>query len=131
MGLARKTSFSDISSDSFTAVKLEEIYSSVDDIDPYIGGLAEDHVHDSNLGELFYESLKDQYTRIRDGDRFYFENTANQLFTDAEISQIRSVGTFQCIAVQFKYSGRSPGCDFEEYKHRTSPRQSLLPHAKR
>lgn len=58
-------------------------------------------MHDSNLGELFYASLKDQYTRIRDGDRFYFENAANQLFTDTEISQIRSVGMFHCNAVQF------------------------------
>lgn len=74
-------------------MKLEEIYTTVDGIDPYIGGLAEDHVHGSNLGELFYESLKEQYTRIRDGDRFYFENLDNGLFTPEEVSQIRSVGT--------------------------------------
>ena len=92
MGLAKHSTFADITRDSFTAIKLEEIYSSVDEIDAYIGGLAEDHVHESNLGELFYTSLKDQYTRIRDGDRFYFENRDNQLFTDEEISQIRSVG---------------------------------------
>lgn len=93
MGLTRKTRFSDITSESFTAVKLEELFSTVDGIDAYIGGLAEDHVHDSNLGELFYTSLKDQYTRIRDGDRFYFENGGNALFTADEISEIRSIGT--------------------------------------
>jgi len=92
MGLSKKQSFSEITTESFTAVKLGEIYDSVDEVDAYIGGLAEDHVNGSNLGELFYASLKDQYTRIRDGDRFYFENKDNSLFTDAEISQIRSIG---------------------------------------
>eukprot|EP00210_Caulerpa_lentillifera_P003168 g3027.t1 len=92
MGLSKKKSFSEITAESFTAVKLGEIYDSVDDVDAYIGGLAEDHVNGSNLGELFYTSLKDQYTRIRDGDRFYFENKDNLLFTDSEISQIRSIG---------------------------------------
>ena len=92
MGLTAKTSFSDITSESFSAVKLQEIYTTLDKIDPYVGGLAEDHVNDSNLGELFYASLKEQYGRLRDGDRFYFENRENQLFTDEEITRIRSIG---------------------------------------
>ncbi|CAD7700919.1 unnamed protein product [Ostreobium quekettii] len=92
MGLKRKTAFSEITSDPYVASKLEEIYGSLDDIDPYLGGLAEDHVNDSNLGELFYASMSDQYTRLRDGDRFYFENGDNGLFTDAEVQKIRATG---------------------------------------
>lgn len=92
MGLKKKTTFAEITSDPYAASKLEELYGSVDKIDPYIGGLAEDHVNDSNLGELFYASMKDQYTRLRDGDRFYFENANNGLFTEEERNAIKSTG---------------------------------------
>lgn len=59
-------------------------------MDAYIGGLAESHVEGSGVGELFMASLVDQFTRMRDGDRFYFENTANGLFTEDEIASIHS-----------------------------------------
>ncbi|GMH39717.1 hypothetical protein BSKO_07615 [Bryopsis sp. KO-2023] len=91
MGLGRK-SFQQITSDQYVAKVLENIYTTDDKIDPYIGGLAEDHVNNSNLGELFYESLLDQYTRIRDGDRFYFENRANNLFSEEDIIEIKATG---------------------------------------
>eukprot|EP00898_Chlorokybus_atmophyticus_P007760 jgi/Chlat1/7986/Chrsp7S07774 len=89
-GLKPVTSFAEITSDPFTQQALQDVYGSVDNLDPYIAGTAEDHVNDSNLGELYYTSLKDQYTRIRDGDRYYFESRENGLFTDDELTVIRS-----------------------------------------
>jgi hypothetical protein len=44
------------------------------DIDPFAAGMAEDHVSGSDLGPLFHRILIDQFTRLRDGDRFYFLN---------------------------------------------------------
>ncbi|MCI0455494.1 MAG: hypothetical protein L0Z62_00775 [Gemmataceae bacterium] len=44
------------------------------DINPFVAGLAEDHVPGSDLGPLFHKILVDQFTRLRDGDRFYFLN---------------------------------------------------------
>ena len=35
--------------------------------------MAEDHVAGAAVGELIYKVLKDQFERVRDGDRFYFE----------------------------------------------------------
>jgi len=92
MGLPHKTSFSEVTSESFSALKLEEVCGTVEKVGVYIGSLAEDHVNESNLGELFYASLKDQYTLIRDGCRFYFENIHSDLFTYEERSLIRSTG---------------------------------------
>ncbi len=73
-GLARVTGFDEITSDSDLADKLALLYGSVDDIDPWVGILAEDHVAGSSLGELGGTILIDQFTRIRDGDRFWYEN---------------------------------------------------------
>ncbi len=39
-----------------------------------MGGLAEDHVNGALVGETFQVILLDQFTRLRDGDRFYYEN---------------------------------------------------------
>lgn len=58
----------------------------VDDIDAYIGGLAEDHLPNSNLGELFWISTMEQFENLRNGDRFWYENP--EQFTPEEIAEI-------------------------------------------
>ncbi|MEM8934641.1 MAG: peroxidase family protein, partial [Acidobacteriota bacterium] len=72
-GLARVTSFAQITSDEELAAKLEALYGSVDQIDPWVGVLAEDHVAGASLGELGRTILIDQFTRLRDGDAFWYE----------------------------------------------------------
>ena len=66
--------FSDITSDPDLAARLEALYGTVDDIDVWVGGLAEDHLPGSSMGELFTTVLVDQFERLRDGDRFWYEN---------------------------------------------------------
>ncbi|NXW00161.1 DUOX2 oxidase, partial [Fregetta grallaria] len=41
-------------------------------------------------GSLFHAIILDQFVRLRDGDRFWFENTKNGLFTVEEIREIRN-----------------------------------------
>ena len=72
-GLERVTSFAEITSDITLQSKLKDVFGSVDDIDVFVGGLAEDAVGGSMLGELFHTVLVDQFTRIRDGDAFWYE----------------------------------------------------------
>eukprot|EP00877_Chromochloris_zofingiensis_P003835 jgi/Chrzof1/13452/Cz07g33210.t1 len=91
-GLPRLTNFSAITSNAELAATLQAIYNTTDNIDPYIGGLAEDKVPGSHFGPLFTASIKDQFQRIRDGDWWYYRNKANGLFTDAEISEIEMTG---------------------------------------
>lgn len=76
LGLRAKILFQDISSDSKTRQKLKAAYGDINNIDPWIGALAEDHVADANVGELTFTVLKDQFTRLRDGDRFWYVNDA-------------------------------------------------------
>jgi DNA/RNA endonuclease YhcR with UshA esterase domain len=74
LGLSEVESFSDITSDPEVAAKLEQLYGTVDNIDLWVGGLAEDHLPGSSMGETFTAIIVDQFERLRDGDRFWYEN---------------------------------------------------------
>jgi hypothetical protein len=73
-GLPRVTSFAQITSNVTVQNELASLYGSVDNIDLWVGGLAEDHLRGSSVGPLFTAIMVDQFTRLRDGDRFFFEN---------------------------------------------------------
>ncbi len=71
-GLPAVTSFAQITSNVAVQHALQQAYGTVDNIDPFEGGLAENHVAGSDLGPLFQRILVDQFTRLRDGDRFFY-----------------------------------------------------------
>ncbi|CAH1153484.1 unnamed protein product [Phaedon cochleariae] len=77
-----------------TRTELERLYKSIDKIDVWIGGILETF---DGPGELFKTIIKDQFTRIRDGDRFWFENKENGLFTNDEIKRINEVKIYDII----------------------------------
>jgi hypothetical protein len=74
MGLAPVTSFDQITSNRTLQNELKAVYGSVDNIDPFVGGMAEDLVKGSNLGPTFQAILINQFTRLRSGDRFFYLN---------------------------------------------------------
>src|SRR5262245_46110758 len=86
LGLAPYTSFDQISSDPETAAALEQAYGSVDAIDLWAGGLAEDHVAGGVIGSTFARIIGDQFTELRDGDQYYFEN---QNFDTQTLNEIK------------------------------------------
>lgn len=56
------------------AARLKAIYGNVADVDAFTGMLAEPHGPGSELGELQRAIWTRQFTALRDGDRFYYEN---------------------------------------------------------
>jgi hypothetical protein len=82
VGLPPAKSFSDISSDPTVAARFASVYDSIDDVDVWPGAIAEDHVQGAMVGSLIYTVLVDQFTRLRDGDRFYYENALPQYLTE-------------------------------------------------
>ena len=73
VGLPAHTDFSQVSSNPDTEAALASMYASVDDIDLWIGGLAEDHVPGAMVGETFWTVIKMQFEALRDGDRFWYQ----------------------------------------------------------
>lgn len=49
------------------------VFSCTDDIDLYAGGLSERRTNGAIVGPVFQCILGEQFKRIRDGDRFWFE----------------------------------------------------------
>ncbi|MFC3225963.1 peroxidase family protein [Marinibaculum pumilum] len=72
-GLGRVSSFAEITSDTGLAARLQATYGSVDRLDLYVGGLAEDHAAGALVGETFQAILVAQFAALRDGDRFWYE----------------------------------------------------------
>lgn len=68
-----------ITSDPEVAARFASIYDSVEDVDFWIGGISEDPVNGGLVGQLFNKVLTDQFTRLRDGDRFFYLNHLDQL----------------------------------------------------
>jgi hypothetical protein len=73
-GLPEVTSFSQITSNVQVQKELQQAYGSVNNIDAFEGGLAEDHVKGSDVGPLFQAIMVNQFTRLRDGDRYFYQN---------------------------------------------------------
>jgi hypothetical protein len=72
-GLQPKSSFATLTGDNNLNQKLFEVYGEIDQIDPWVGLLAEDHLPGSLFGDLGLLIMKKQFSALRDGDRFFFE----------------------------------------------------------
>jgi hypothetical protein len=90
-GLPSYTQFEQITKATNVVAALKGVYKNdLADIDLYAGGLAEDIVPGANLGPTFQAIIRDQYVRVRDGDRFWW-NQPGLMFTDAELADIKSL----------------------------------------
>src|SRR5262245_26526291 len=91
-GLPPVSSFSQISSDPDLQQKLQGLYGSLDDIDLWVGGLAEDHVAGASVGRTFRRIIADQFERLRDGDRYWYERVfSGQALADLNATRLSDV----------------------------------------
>jgi len=77
-GLPAITSYAQISSASGVAASLEALYGAGnhDHVDPWVGCIVEDHLTGASVGETLAAILRDQFGRLRDGDRYFYLNDA-------------------------------------------------------
>ncbi len=76
-GLSRVTEFAEITSDAALQTELENLYGTIDNIDAWVGGLAEDHVSGGSTGPLIRTVLLDQFSRLQSADEFYHANDSD------------------------------------------------------
>ena len=71
--------------------KLRAVYDHVDDIDLFVGGMAEKHYGGGLLGETFQCLIGQQFKDLKYGDRFFYE-TKSQIegFNEEQLSEIKS-----------------------------------------
>ena len=87
LGLMPYTSFAQITSDATTAAALQAAYGDVNQVELWIGGLAENHLSGAMVGQTFDVIIAQQFTNLRDGDRFWYQN---QGFDPATMNAIES-----------------------------------------
>jgi hypothetical protein len=87
-GLTPLSAFSEITTEKDVQEMLAKAYNSVDDIDLWVGSLAEDHIPGTFMGETLNAILVDQFTRLRDGDRFWYQN--DLFFSGAQLNEIEN-----------------------------------------
>jgi len=66
--------FSDITSVDSLADSLQMLYKSVNNIDLWVGILAEDHLPGKDVGRTMNAMLKSQFEKLRDGDFYFYLN---------------------------------------------------------
>ncbi|KMQ98401.1 dual oxidase 2 [Lasius niger] len=67
---------------------------SFDDVDIWVGGILETG---DGPGPLFQNIISDQFQRIRDGDRFWYKNFDNKLFTYEEIRRLEQLSFYDVL----------------------------------
>ncbi|KAF5295133.1 hypothetical protein FQA39_LY13284 [Lamprigera yunnana] len=73
---------------------LKNVYATVDDIDLWVGGLLEPKYEDSVLGLTFRDIIAEQFSRLKKGDKYFFEHdpTINPgAFVPEQLRELRKV----------------------------------------
>lgn len=83
--------FDDLSAEISSAAvrdKLRHLYGHPGNVDLFVGGILEDPIEGARIGPLFRCLLIEQFRRLRDGDRLWYENAA--VFRPEQLQQIRA-----------------------------------------
>lgn len=91
--------FEQITSNVHVQFELETAYASIitgggdaGNIDPFVGGMAEDHVPGSDMGPLFTAVLNKQFTNLAVGDQYFYLNESFNFQERAIVAQGLTLG---------------------------------------
>lgn len=85
-GLGPVSSFDLVTSDTNLRANLTQVYGTPDNMDLWIGCLAEDHISGASVGRLLAEMMREQFLRLMHADRFFFLNDP-----DFDTSEMRNI----------------------------------------
>jgi len=89
LGLRPYLSFSQLTTDPVLQQNLQTVYGTVDNVDLFMGGLAEAHAPGADVGPTFQAIIADQFYALRSGDRFFWQNQRFDPQTASKIANTR------------------------------------------
>ncbi len=95
LGLPAYHSFLDLTGFGEDAKKIQEVYGSIEYLDPWVGMLSETRGRTQMMGQTMSTMMEIQFTDLRDGDRFYFEN--DRSFSSRDIEEIKNTRLYDII----------------------------------
>ena len=129
------TDFSIITQDLDTQARLIEVYGTVDKVDLWVGGLAEDNLAGTQLGPLFTHIVADQFERTRAADETFGELDARldpairaDVLSQSSLSDIvlRSSGVEYVQENIFEAANRIGGDEGNDYLRGTRENDLIL-----
>lgn len=100
-GLAPLRGFRELSPNTFVVQDIRSTYQRLEDLDLWVGGLAEDHVRGAMVGPTFHTILVDQFRRLRDADRYFYR----RIFAGAELAELQSTTLADVVRRNARISG--------------------------
>jgi peroxidase len=115
LGMTPYTSFDQITSDPTLAGELQQVYGSVDQVDLFVGGLAEDPASGGSMvGPTFQAIIAQQFENLRDGDpNFYL----NQGFSPQLMTQIQDTTLSDLIVRDTATTAMQPDAFISTQRH--------------
>ena len=92
LGLQPIRFMGDLTENEYLADSLNSVYGDLAQVDLWVGALCEDDRPGSMVGDTYQRILVDQFARLRDGDRFYYESALpremSQMIQEQTLSRI-------------------------------------------
>ncbi|KAF5280247.1 hypothetical protein FQA39_LY18070 [Lamprigera yunnana] len=131
--LKRATSFDDLTREipPEVIVRLKRIYSTVDDIDLFPGGMSERPLQGGLVGPTFACIIAIQFRQLRKCDRFWYENEDPVVrFTEAQLAEIRKISLSRIFCENLDIPGDMQRAGFDLPSNFLNPRVPChsLPH---
>jgi peroxidase len=86
LGFRRYGSFAELTSDPVLQQSLQAVYGNINNLDLFMGGLAERHAPGADVGPTFQAIIGRQFQALRTGDRFFWQNQGFDRQTASMIS---------------------------------------------
>ena len=86
LGLKPYTTFAQLTPDPVLQKNFETVYGTINNVDLFMGGLAEPHAPGALVGPTFQKIIAGQFAWLRDGDRFFWLNQGFDPQTSAMIA---------------------------------------------
>ncbi|CEF60050.1 Peroxidasin-like protein [Strongyloides ratti] len=112
-------------SDNSVKKKAKELYRNINNIDLFTGAMLEEPLEGSVVGPTFACIISEQFLRLRDGDRFWYEN--NQLFTPQQINNLKKMSIASVICATEPGIKKIPRYAFEADKGDKARRCEEIP----
>lgn len=134
LGLAPYRSFDALTSDSALQSHLKAVYGTIDQVDLFIGGLAEAHAPNAVVGPTFQRIIGDQFSALRDGDRFFwlnqgFDAATTSMISNTTLADIILRNTDTTAMQQHVFIQGSPVTPPSHHKRQTAVPRAMRPDA--